>query len=207
MLLVDDHALVRAGFYRIIVEAFPDVDLREATTAAEAVDSVRNSPPEVVVLDISLPGRSGLDALAEIRAIAPRLPVLMMTLHGEDQFAVRSFRTGAAGYITKDCSAEELVEAVKKVLSGGRYVSRAMAESLAAGLTENSTEAVHETLSQREFQVLRMLATGMTVKAIGYALHISDKTVSTYRARVLEKMHLQSTAEIMRYAHRTKLVD
>lgn len=207
ILLVEDHALVRAGFRRVIADAFTEASFGEVGTAPEAIEAVRAEAWDLVVLDISLDGKSGLDVLSEIRCIAPSVRVLVMTMYGEEEYAFRAFRSGASGYITKASAPEELVNAVKKVVSGGLYVSTAMAENLAASLLNDAAKPLHETLSSREFQVFRMLASGLTVKAIGAELHISHKTVSTYRTRVLDKMQMHSTAELIRYAHRTKLVD
>jgi DNA-binding NarL/FixJ family response regulator len=207
VLLVDDHAIVREGFRRMLGDAFDGVIVGEATTSQEAVDQVRKDSWDVVVLDISLPGRGGLDALKEIRDLRRDLPVLVMTMHSEDQYAVRAFRNGAAGYITKGNAVGELIEAVRKVRAGGKYVSRSLAETLARSLTDDAGAPLHEALSDREFQVLRMLATGQTVAEIGRELSLSEKTVSTYRTRILEKMRLRNTAELIRYAIRANLVD
>ncbi len=205
--MVEDHAIVRAGFHRMLVDAFPDLVFGEASSAREALAAVRDAFWDIVVLDLSLPGASGLDVLAELRLVAPQVPVLIMTMYGESEYAVRAFRGGASGYITKGSAPEQILEAVRKVLSGGRYVSGDLAEQLAGGLSADASRPLHESLSSREFQVFRMLAAGMTVKGIGHELHLSHKTVSTYRSRVLYKMQLGSTAELMRYAHRMSLVD
>ncbi len=154
----------------MLADEYPGMTFGEATTAAEAVEAVRTSPWDIVVLDISLPGRSGLDALAEIHAMSPNLPVLVMTMYGEEEYAVRAFRTGASGYITKGSAPEELLHAVQKVLSGGRYVSSGMAERLVGSLKTDLGRPPHESLSNREFQVLRMLAAGTTVKSIAHEL-------------------------------------
>lgn len=207
LLLVEDHAVVRAGFRRMLMDVFADLTMGEATCASEAVEAVRKAPWDIIVMDISLPGRSGLEAIADIRPLAPNVPILVMTMYGEDEYAVRAFRTGASGYITKGSAPEELVLAVRKLLAGGRYVSPGLAERLAGGLTVDAEKPLHEALSNREFQVLRMLAGGRTVKEIGHDLNLSHKTVSTYRTRVLEKLHVHGTAELIRYAHRTHLVD
>jgi DNA-binding NarL/FixJ family response regulator len=145
--------------------------------------------------------------LKEIRALRPQLPVLMMTMYAEDQYALRSFRAGASGYITKGSTAEDLVQAVQKLLSGGKYVTPSLAEHLATRLVSDTGKPLHESLSDRELQVLRLLANGMTVKEIGYHLNLSEKTISTYRTRVLEKMNMRTAAQLMRYAIRTDLVD
>jgi two-component system invasion response regulator UvrY len=208
ILLVDDHAIVRDGFRRILADAFPDLTCGEAGNAEQALELVRNDKWDVIVLDISMPGRGGLEALKDIQLLRPEVPVLMMTMYPEDQYALRALRSGASGYITKGSAPDDVVEAVKKVLAGGKYVSPTLAEHLATRLVSPDTgRPRHESLSDRELQVLRMLAKGMTVKEIGFDLHLSEKTISTYRTRVLEKMNLRTTAELMRYAIRADLVD
>lgn len=207
VLLVDDHAVVRVGFHRMLADHFESIEVVEVGTGPEAVAEVRQSPWDLVVLDISMPGRGGLEILKELRAIRPRLPVLMMTMYPEDQYALRAFRAGAAGYITKGSSPEELVEAVQKVIAGGRYVSPTLAEHLAANLVGDDGRPKHALLSDRELQVLRMIGAGKTVKEIGFDLHLSEKTISTYRTRLLQKMELRTTAELVRYAIRSNLVE
>lgn len=207
ILMVEDHAIVREGFRRVLADVYDDLEFGEASTAPEALARVRAEPWDVVVLDISLPSRSGLDVLKEIRLLRPRLPVLMMTMYAEDQYALRSFRAGASGYITKGSTAENLVQAVQKLVAGGKYVSPALAEHLATRLVSDTGKPLHEALSDRELQVLRLLASGMTVKEIGFHLNLSEKTISTYRTRVLEKMNMRTAAQLMRYAIRTDLVD
>jgi two-component system invasion response regulator UvrY len=207
ILLVEDHAIVRQGLRRILADVYPDLDCAEASTGIEAVQQVQAGEWDLVICDINLPGRSGLEILRDIHDLRPALPVLMMTMYAEEQYALRAFRAGAAGYITKDSPAEEMVEAVKKVVGGGKYVSRNLAEHLASSLVSDTGRPAHESLSDRELQVLRMLATGMTVKEIGFELHLSEKTVSTYRTRILEKLNMRTTAELMRYAIKANLVD
>lgn len=207
ILLIDDHAVVREGFIRILCDAFEDLETGQAGNAPEALQLLRSASWDLVVLDISLPRRSGLELLKEIRKLKPRLPVLVMTMYAEDQYALRSFRAGASGYITKSRAPGDLLEAVKKILAGGKYVSPSLAEHLATTLTSETGRPLHESLSDRELQVLRMLASGMTVKEIGFQLKLSEKTISTYRARILEKMNMRTAAQLMRYAIRTDLVD
>jgi two-component system invasion response regulator UvrY len=207
ILLIDDHAIVREGFRRLLSDMYEDLVCGEAGNAPDALALVRRSPWDLIVLDISLPRRSGLELLKEIRKMRPRVPVLVMTMYAEDQYALRSFRAGAQGYITKNSATEELIKAVQKLLEGGRYVSPALAEHLATTLTSEAGRPLHEALSDRELQVLRMLASGMSVKEIGFELNLSEKTISTYRTRVLEKMNMRTAAQLMRYAIRTDLVD
>ena len=206
ILLVDDHAVVRRGLRQVFAEGLGGVSFGEAGTTADTMTMVRSGSWDLVVLDVSLPGRGGFDVLKEITRLRPGLRVLMLGVQGEGAYAVRAFRSGAAGYVTKDNSPEELVAAAKKVLVGGRYMSAEVAESLAAGLAKGS-RAAHELLSAREHQVLRMLASGHTVKEIAAELKLSEKTISTYRSRILEKMRMRTTAQLMGYALRAGLVE
>jgi DNA-binding NarL/FixJ family response regulator len=206
ILLVDDHAVVRRGLRQVFAEGLAGVVFGEAGNAPEALQLARTGSWDLVVVDVSLPGRGGFDLLKDITRARPGMRVLMLGVQGEGAYAVRAFRAGAAGYITKDNSAEELLAAAKKVLVGGRYMSADVAESLAAGLAKG-TRAAHELLSSREHQVLRLLATGHTVKEIAAELRLSEKTISTYRARILEKMRMRTTAQLMGYALRAGLVE
>ena len=199
VLIADDHAIVRRGLKQIIVEEPDMIVAGEAQSAAEALELARQCESDVILLDISLPGRSGLDVLKELRHEYPELPVLTLTMHTEEQVAVRAFKAGAAGYLTKESAPEELIQALRKVAGGGRYVSPAFAERLALRVA-NHEQLLHETLSDREYQVLHFIAVGKTVSEIAKQLSLSVKTISTYRSRVLEKMHLKNNAELMRYA-------
>ena len=174
---------------------------------ARSLEHVRRQDWNLVILDISMPGRSGLDILDELKRLRPKLPILLLSMHPEQQFARRALKGGAAGYLTKDSVTEELKEAVKKILVGGRYVSATLAEKLAVDLRPGAETPLHELLSDREFQVLRMIASGKTVKDIAEDLSLSVKTVSTYRARILEKTGMRTNAELIRYALQSQLVD
>jgi DNA-binding NarL/FixJ family response regulator len=207
VLIADDHAVFRRGLREAISEAFPKVTFGEAKTAQETLDSVRRHDWEILILDISMPGKSGLDILDDLKRLRPKLPVLLLSMHPEEQFARRALKSGAAGYLTKESVPEELKEAVRKVVIGGRYVSATLAEKLAVDLREGADIPIHELLSDREFQVLRMIASGKTVKEIAEELSLSVKTVSTYRARILEKTGMKTNAELIRYALQTQLVD
>jgi len=207
ILIADDHAVVRRGLRETLGEAFPKVTFGEASTAQEALDSVGRQNWDVVILDISMPGKSGLDILGDLHRLRPHLPVLLLTMHPEGQFAKRALKAGAAGYLTKESVPEELKEAVRRVRAGGRYVSASLAEKLAFDLRPEADTPVHELLSDREFQVLRMLASGKTVKQIAEEIALSVKTVSTYRARILLKTGMKTTAELIRYAIQAGLVD
>jgi len=207
ILIVDDHAVVRDGVRRIFEEQQGETAFGEASTAQEAVELVRAENWDVVVLDISLGGRSGLELIKELKQIRPKLPVLILSMHSEEQYARRAFRAGAAGYITKDNSRAELVKAVNKVIAGGRYVSADLAERLVFDIERGSDRPPHESLSDREFEVMELIASGKTVGEIAEQLSLSDKTISTYRARILEKMGMKTNAEITHYAIKSKLVD
>jgi DNA-binding NarL/FixJ family response regulator len=206
-LIADDHPIIRSGLRGLIQLHSDMAEPGEAATAAETLDMVRTSTWDLVILDINLPDASGIDVLRRIRHLRPDLPVLMLSAHAEEQFAMRSLRAGASGYLSKQLAAEELIVAIRRVLSGRRYVSDALAEQLAAALDPAATDREpHETLSDREFQVLRLIGGGRTVSEIAESLHLSVKTVSTYRARLLEKLSLTTTAQLAAYAIRAGLV-
>ena len=206
-LLVDDHALVRRGLRELLAEEFPAAWFAEAATGPEAIEHIAGAPLTLVVLDLSIPGRDGLEVLKEFHERLPHLPVLILSVHAEEQYAVRALRAGAAGYITKESAPEELSKAIRRILAGGRYVSPALAVRLAANLSVDSGRPLHESLSDRELQVLRLVAVGRSVKEIGVQLALSEKTISTYRTRILEKMDLRTSADLMRYALRVGLVE
>jgi DNA-binding NarL/FixJ family response regulator len=200
VLLVDDHAVVRTGMRTILEEELPGVIVVEAKNGDEALQTIAARELDVVVLDLSMPGRSGIELLAEVKHRHPKLPVLIMSLFGEEQFAVRALRAGASGYLSKAAAPEQLVTAVGKVARGGRYISETVAERLAADVSGRAASAPHDLLSDREFEVMRRIASGSSVGEIATQLHLSVKTVSTYRARLLEKMGMNSNAELTRYA-------
>jgi len=209
ILLVDDHAVVRRGLRELLGEEFPSAEFGEAASGAEALAQIGKRAWGLVILDVSLPGRDGLEILKEALALRPGLPIMMLSVHGEDQYAIRALRAGAAGYVTKETATEDLTAAVHKVLQGGKYVSPRLAEKMAAALAtrDGTTQPLHEGLSDRELQVLRLLAVGNSVKEIGAELALSEKTISTYRTRIVGKMKMRSNAELMRYALRAGLVD
>ncbi len=207
ILIADDHAIVRQGLQQI-VKSSPDMSVvGEAVNGEDALSKIRTEDWDVLVLDISMPGRSGFDILRELKHERPNLPVLVLSMHSEDQFAVRTLKAGAAGYLTKESAPDELVQAIRKVVAGGKYISPSLAEKLAFDLENGSEKPPHETLSDREFQVMRMIASGKTVKEIAEELSLSVKTVSTYRARILEKMDLKTNAELIHYAVQNQLVE
>ncbi|MCB0404038.1 MAG: response regulator transcription factor [Bdellovibrionales bacterium] len=203
--VADDHAIVREGFKQILSAS--DIHVTgEAETGQGLLDLVSKHDYDMVVLDISLPDRSGLDVLKELKKTHPQLPVLVLTMHAEEQYALRVFKAGASGYLTKDSAPSLLVTAIEKVTSGGKYVSHSLAEKLVLDIGEHGARPLHETLSDREFQVLTNLASGKTAGQIATELGLSVKTVSTYRTRILEKMHLRNNAELIHYAIQNKLV-
>lgn len=197
--IADDHPIVRQGLRRIASDDAGIVVTGEAATAGELFRLLGASPADVVLLDVSMPGATFVETLRELREKHPSVKVLVLSAHPEDQWAMRALRAGAAGYLTKDHSPEQLVQAVRKVARGGKYVSESMAEKLAGMLDDGTARAPHERLSDREFEVLRALGSGMMVKDVAAQLRLSAKTVSTYRARVLEKMGLESKADLVRY--------
>ena len=207
VLVVDDHEVVRSGVRGIFSELSVQAEVGEAENAQEALDQVRRRNWDVVVLDISLGGRSGLDVLKEIRGLRPKLPVLILSGHGEDDYAIRALKAGAAGYITKGSPRENLIEAIHRVRKGGRYISESLSQKLAEYLVTDSGKLPHESLSEREFEVLRMIAAGKKPGEIARELRISEKTVSTYRTRVLEKMNMKTNAELIHYVIRHRLTD
>jgi two-component system, NarL family, invasion response regulator UvrY len=198
ILIVDDHAMVREGLKRILLDEFKDAAFGEASNATEALDQVWKKPWGLVLLDVSMHGRSGLDVLKEIRASASKVPVLVLSGHPEEQYAVRVLKAGAAGYLVKESAPQELCRAVRKVLSGGKYITPTLAEQLAAEV-QSSGRPAHEALSNREYQVMLLIAAGKAPKEIGDELSLSVKTVGTYRTRILEKLTLKNNAELMRY--------
>jgi DNA-binding NarL/FixJ family response regulator len=200
ILIADDHAIVRRGLRELLAEEYPGAYFGEAGTCADALALVAAQSWDVVVSDVTMPGRGGFDLLKEIKAQSPVTPVLLMSMHPEEEFAVRALRAGAAGYISKSSADQQLVEAVKKVLAGGKYVSPAVAERLATVVGNAASMPAHETLSNREFEVLRLLAVGKTVTEIGAELSLSVQTISTYRIRLLEKLNLQTNADLVQYA-------
>ena len=198
ILIVDDHAMVREGLKRILLDEFKDASFGEAGNATEALEQIWKRGWELVLLDVSMHGRSGLDVLKEIRASTSKVPVLVLSGHPEEQYAVRVLKAGAAGYLVKEGAPQELCRAVRRILSGGKYITPSLAEQLAAQI-QSSSRPAHEALSNREYQVMLLIAAGKAPKEIGDELSLSVKTVGTYRTRILEKMALKNNAELMRY--------
>ena len=200
ILIIDDHEIVRDGLKKIVNEQSENITFGEASTAPEALRLVAEQDWDIVILDLSLGGRNGLEVLKELKQIRPGLPVLILSMHSEEQYARRAFKAGAAGYITKDSPRAELLNAINKVAEGRKYVSGALAEELVIDLERGSDRPPHETLSDREFEVMRLIASGKTVGEIAVLLSLSDNTISTYRARLLEKMKMRTNAELTHYA-------
>ena len=205
VLLVDDHEVVRKGIRAILEDRCSPIEIAEAGTGDAALQKLAEVF-DAVILDLSMPGRSGIDLLAEIKHRHAKLPVLILSLHGEEQFAVRALRAGAAGYLTKAAAPDQLVTAFEKIVRGGRYVSETLAERLAADAGGDGTAAPHDRLSNREFEVMRGIASGESVGEIAARMHLSVKTVSTYRTRLLEKMGMETNSELTRYALQNGLV-
>lgn len=199
VLIADDHAIVRKGLRQVVKEQAAYMEIDEASDGQEVLEKVRGGPCDVLVLDISMPKRNGLDILQEIKHSKPNLPVLILSVHPEEQYAIRVLKAGAAGYMSKDCAPDELVRAIEKVVSGGKYVSATLAEKLALEVSGQNGKLPHETLSDREYSVLLMIGNGQAVGEIANELALSVKTVSTYRARILEKLNLKTNAELIRY--------
>lgn len=207
ILIADDHAVVRQGLKQIITDEADMQVVGEAENSAQVLQFVAADKINVVILDITMPGKSGLDLLPEIKSLRPMIQVLILSMHAEEQFAVRALKSGASGYITKQSAPTELVRAIRKVQSGGKYISQSIAEQLAFFVSDDSNKPLHERLSDREFQVMRMIAEGQRLCEIADELVISEKTVGTYRGRILEKMNMTRNAELIRYVVQNKLVE
>src|SRR5450759_1817938 len=200
ILLADDHAVVRQGVKQILADAFAQATFGEAQNAHELLELVAKERWDIVVLDLTMPGGSGLEALKQIKHDHPQLPVLILSMYPEDQYAVRTIRAGAAGYLNKESAPEELVQAIRKVLHGGEYISASVADELVLFARNDDDQPIHKRLSDREYQVLCLLAAGRKVKDISTELALSAKTISTYRARLMEKMNMDTNAELTYYA-------
>ncbi len=205
--IADDHTLFREGLKRVLHETFGKIAVDEAVNGQEVLKKAAENNYDVVLLDISMPGRNGLDVLKQIRCSIPDLRVLVVSMHSEKEYAERVLRAGAFGYITKESTTNELISAIRKVTAGKKYISSAVAERLVGHLGTNSEKLLHETLSDREFEVMCMIASGMTVKDIAGQLSLSIKTVSTHRIHILRKMEMENNSQLIHYALQTHLVD
>ena len=207
ILIADDHTLVREGLKQIL-SATPELEVvAEAMDGDQALAHVRSTEFDLALLDMSMPGLSGIDLIKRLKLERPKLRILVLSMHGEQQYAVRAFKAGASGYLTKDSASDQLVAAVRKIAAGGVYISAAAAEQLAMGAMDAPGELPHRSLSDREFEVFRLLVAGTSITDIADGLHLSVKTVSTHKTRILQKMNMASTAELVRYAVENKLVD
>ena len=206
ILIADDHTVVRKGLKQILLDEFPGAQIEEVADGAELVKKVMAAKWDVVVSDLSMPGRSGLEALQQIKISHPDLPVLILSIHPEEQYAIRALKSGAAGYLSKDTAPDELVKAVQKVLLGKKYISQAIAEKLANTFSSDVSMLPHENLSDREFDVMKFLANGKSVSEIAETLSLSVTTVSTYRTRVMTKMNLRSNSDLTKYAIENSLL-
>jgi len=207
VLIADDHTIVRKGLMQILADT-PDIAVKEeAGSAQEVIKKIRTKTFDLVLLDISFPGRSGLDVLKQLKSLRPDLRVLVLSMHPEEQYAIRCIRAGASGYLTKESAPEELLKAIRKVARGGKYITSTLGEKLAAEMENERKGLPHETLSDREYQVMCMIATGKTVGEIAEALSLSVKTISTHRARILEKTGMKHNAQLIHYAIKHHLVD
>ena len=207
ILIADDHEIVRKGLGKVLTEALQPIKIDEARNGQEAVGKVLKSEYDLVVLDLKMPGKSGLDVLKEIKQHRPKLPILILSMHPEEQFAIRAIRAGASGYLTKECAGDELVLAIRKALKGERYISGSLAQILAGELDSDSEKPLHEILSDREYQVMLMVASGKPVGAIAKELCLSVKTISSYRTNILLKTRMKNNAEITHYAIKNNLVE
>ena len=206
ILIADDHSVVRKGLRQILLEGFPTAHIEEVPDAEEMIKKIIQFPWDVVISDLSMPGRSGLEALQQLKQINPKLPVLILSIHPEDQYALRVLKAGASGYLSKDMAPDELVNAVQRVMLGKKYITASIAEKLASVLDQDSGKAAHESLSDREFSVLKLLAAGKSVSEIAESLFLSVTTVSTYRSRIMAKMGMKNNAELTLYSIEHKLI-
>ena len=206
ILIADDHSIVREGLKQIVADSSEMMVQGEAVNGQQVLDLVHKSEYDLILLDISMPGRGGIDTLKQLKILKPDIPVLILSMYPEDQYAIRAIKAGASGYLTKESAPDELIGAIKKVARGGKYVSADLAEKLVEGLGENNAKVDHTILSDREYQVMVMIATGKTVKKIAKELSLSVKTISTHRTRALKKMGMENNAEFTYYAVKLGLV-
>jgi DNA-binding NarL/FixJ family response regulator len=206
ILIADDHSVVRKGLRQILLEGFPTAQIEEVADAEEMIKKIIQAQWDVVISDLSMPGRSGLEALQQIKQINPKLPVLILSIHPEDQYALRVLKAGASGYLSKDMAPDELVIAVQRVMLGKKYITATIAEKLASVLDHDSGRPPHESLSDREFSVLKLLAAGKSVSEIAESLFLSVTTVSTYRSRIMAKMSMKNNADLTLYSIEYKLI-
>jgi two-component system invasion response regulator UvrY len=207
ILIADDHSIVRRGIRQILLDGFPDAEIDEVSDAESIISQINHNRYDVIISDLSMPGRTGLEVLPQIKAIAPQTPVLIISIHSEDHYAIRVLKSGASGYLSKDLAPDELVSAIQKVLQGKRYITSTVAEKLASSLDEKNSQAPHHNLSDREFSVFNMLSSGKSITEIADSLYLSATTVSTYRSRILAKMNFKNNAELTVYAMEHQLFE
>ena len=206
ILIADDHAIVRKGINQILSEGFPDAEIDEVANAEAMISKIMESEWDVIISDLSMPGRSGLEAIPQIKQINPKLPVLIMSIHSEDHYAIRVLKAGGSGYLSKDLAPDELVTAVKRVLTGKKYITANVAEKLASMVDKDEDKPLHQMLSDREFTVLQLLGSGKSLSEIAESMILSINTVSTYRSRILVKMNLKNNTDITLYCIENKLM-
>jgi two-component system, NarL family, invasion response regulator UvrY len=207
ILIVDDHAIIREGLIRI-VQFEPDMEVAGSVkNSSEAINILTDHPVDVVILDINMPGRSGLDIIKDVKQLQPNAAILMLSMYSEEMFAIRALKAGASGYLTKDMATEELISAVRIIHSGRKYITPSLAENMANNLQEKTEHNTHDCLSDREFEVMCLIGSGKSVSEIAEILSLSSRTISTYRTRILQKMNFANTAKIMQYAISKSLVD
>ena len=206
ILIADDHAIIRKGLKQILLEEYPSAVIEEVNDAEAAIKKTITNEWDILICDLSMPGRSGLDVLQHVKQNSLKLPVLILSIHPEEQYAIRALKAGAAGYLSKDAATEELVKAVQRILQGRKYISSSLAEIMASELDQETTKPPHELLSDREFHVFKLIADGKSVSEIAEQLSLSITTVSTYRSRILEKMDIKTNADMTRYALEKKLI-
>lgn len=206
ILIADDHIIVRRGLKQILLEEYPSAQIEEAGDAEELLKKVFRSAHDIVISDLSMPGRSGLDSLVQIRQSYPKLPVLILSVHSEEHYALRVLKSGGSGYLNKDSAPEELVKAVRQLLLGKKYITASIAEKLAENFDRNSDKLPHEILSDREFEVFKLIAAGKAITDIATMLSLSVTTISTYRARIMEKMNMHTNADLTLYAVENKII-
>lgn len=206
ILIADDHAIIRKGLKQILLEAYPSASIEEVNDAEGVIKRTISAEWDVVICDLSMPGRSGLDVVQHVKQNFPKLPVLILSIHPEEQYAIRALKSGAAGYLSKDAATEELVKAVERVLQGRKYISSFLAEKMATELDQDTSRPSHQLLSDREFHVFKLIAEGKAVSEIAEQLSLSITTVSTYRSRILSKMDMKTNADLIRYALENHLI-
>lgn len=206
ILIADDHAIIRKGLKQILLEAYPSAHIEEANDAEAVIKRTLSGEWDIIICDLSMPGRSGLDVVQHIKQNYPKIPVLILSIHPEEQYAIRALRAGAAGYLSKDAATDELVKAVERVLQGRKYISSFLAEKMASELDQDSSRPSHQLLSDREFHVFKLIAEGRAVSEIAEQLSLSITTVSTYRSRILSKMDMKTNADLIRYALENNII-